>query len=52
MKKILGVILVLLFAFALIRITTSIYENKKRSNDEQVFSVSVHSVMSSFFAKY
>ena len=29
MKKIIAVILILLFVFALIRITTSTYENKK-----------------------
>ena len=39
MKKIIAVILMLLFAFALIRITTSTYENKKRRDNLQSFSV-------------
>ena len=39
MKKIIAVILIFLFAFALIRITTSTYENKKRRDNLQSFSV-------------
>lgn len=40
MRKILAIILILLFVFAFIRITTSTYENKKRIDNSQTFSVS------------
>lgn len=42
MKKILIVALVLLFAFAFIRITTSTLENIKRGNNAQVMSAPEH----------
>ena len=48
MKKIIGVILILLFAFALIRITTSTYENKKRRDSLQTFSVSEKCIIKKF----
>ena len=38
MRRILAIILVLLFVFAFIRIATSTYENKKRRDDSQIFS--------------
>lgn len=39
MKKFLIVVLILLFMFAIIRITTSIYENIKGVNNAQVMLV-------------
>ncbi len=39
MKKILIVVFVLLFMFAVIRITASTYENIKRKNNAQVMSM-------------
>ena len=39
MKKVLVVILVVMFVFAFLRITTSTYENLKRGHDSQVFQV-------------
>lgn len=44
MKKILITALVLLFAFAFIRITTSTFENIKRKNNEQVISAPEHEI--------
>lgn len=48
MKKILVVILVLLFVFAFIRITTSTYENIKRTNNAHAMPVSEYKIMTDF----
>ena len=50
MRRIFVVILVLLFIFALIRITTSTYENKKRRNNVQTFTISKESIMTEFYS--
>ncbi len=50
MKKVLIVILVLLFVFAFIRITTSTYENIKRRNNAQVTPLSEYSIMTDFWS--
>lgn len=39
MRKIIAIILIILFVFAFIRITTSIYENKKRANNLNTFKL-------------
>ncbi len=49
MKKILIIVLILFFVFAFIRITTSIYENKKRRDNAQGLSVSEHSIITNNF---
>ena len=38
-RKIIAIILIILFVFAFIRITTSIYENKKRANNLNTFKL-------------
>ncbi len=48
MKKILTVILILLFAFAFIRIASSTYENKKRRNNTHALPTYEHSIITSF----
>ncbi len=50
MKKILITILILLLVFALIRITTSTYENIKRRNNAHVMPVSEYRIMTNFLA--
>ena len=42
MKKILIAVLILLFIFAFIRISTSTYENMVRDNKEKAMSVTQH----------
>ncbi len=48
MKKSLVIILVVLFVFALIRITTSTYENKERGNNVQVLPMHEYSILTNF----
>ena len=48
MKKILISILILIFLFAFIRITTSTYENIKRRNNAQAMPVTEFSIITNF----
>ena len=48
MKKILITILILIVVFALIRITTSTYENIKRRNNAQAMPVPDFSIITNF----
>ena len=52
MKKIVVIVLILLFIFALIRITTSTYENNKRRNNAQAFPIFKESIVEEFLFQF
>lgn len=48
MKKFLIVILVLIFAFASVRIITSTYENAKQKNNAKAMNVHISTIVQNF----